>query len=169
MNRNKKINRHTMYYHMCNMVSLCSGRRGEVHAQREGLGTAGDLGLTGHNFGHMRVPQGDYTVPLDLSTASITEGMYSVGGHKVDRRLDVGKMTQTLPKHVRPAGSHAGPRMAAAMHLLLHDAAHGFAHCPQAWCCSLMNGVGLVFKRSDGDHFLSLGSRSQWDLPKTEH
>jgi hypothetical protein len=87
--------------------------------------------------------------------------MYSVAGHKADPALKLSALTKPLPEHVRPAGTHAGPRMAAAMHLLLEDSPNGFVNCPQAWSCAMMGSAGLVFKQ-DGDntYFLSLGCRS---------
>jgi hypothetical protein len=163
MNRNKKINRHVMYYHLCNMVSLCSGRRGELHAQRESeaLGLPDDHGLSGHNFGHMHVPGEDFNVGLDTPAAKVTEGMYSAAGHKPHKDLDVGALTRPAAKNARPAGSHAGPRMAAATALILQEEEHDFANCPTAWACCLMASAGLIYKHiEDNKYFLSLGCRS---------
>ncbi len=152
-----------MYYHLANMVSLCSGRRGEIHAKREGVASYDDAGLSGHDFGHMKVPSEDYNVPLDHAVSHVSEGIYSAAGHKADPKLALKKLTETLPSCVRPAGTLSGPRQAAAMHLLVQDAPHEFKNCPQAWACCMMSRAGLVFsdlRLPGGQYFVSLGARS---------
>ena len=80
----------------------------------------------------------NWEVPLDVNANAMKEGIFTIGGHKINSALDAHILLEAdAKKHAQPwqpGGPTADRRSSAAAALLRCTASNNFGHACTVWC-----------------------------------
>ena len=89
-------------------------------------------------FRHIALPPCDWEVPLDVNANAMKEGIFTIGGHKINSALDAHILLEADAKKLaqpwQPGGPTVDRRSSAAAALLRCTASNNFGHACTVWC-----------------------------------
>jgi hypothetical protein len=153
-NANRVMGRYQSYYHLANRHQLSNPSNvvGDKADRFSGQSR-------GHVYEHFVLPASDYSLPMDVSTSKIEDGVFQAGDHQLsDCGLEELLREKGQDTTFQPAGPAASKRMTTAVELLLQQRPHGYVDVAKSIFAGFF-GHGLVFLEVETKRpYLALGS-----------